>query len=135
MNCAECDAPCGGKACRHEVIDASNVAMAQAGAIGGFYFRPMELPAGGTHEGHAHWIDHVSIVTRAASPLRIEWSNPDTGESGTTDVFEPCKLLIKANVWHKFTAIGTPAKWECVFAEVHNTGGKPVRFHQERPSG
>lgn len=131
--CAECEAPCGGKACRHEVIDSANMAMAQAGMIGGFYIRPMRLTTGGVHLGHAHWVDHVSNITKP--PLRIDWKNLETGERGTVEIREPCKVLIKANVHHSFTALGDVAEWECWFAESHNHADKPVTFHQERPDG
>lgn len=132
-SCENCEAPCGGNP-RRVVIDRTNAHRAQHGLIGGFYIRPMSLPPGGVHEGHAHWVDHVSNILQG--PLRIEFHNPKTGERGEDEIHEPCKVLILAGVWHRFIAIGDrEARWECWFAEAHNAGDKPVTFHQERPDG
>jgi hypothetical protein len=132
-DCASCDAPCGGSPNpKRVVIDDSNIAQAQSGMIGGFFIRPMELSPNGRHEGHSHYIDHVSSILKG--PLMVEWRNEVTGEEGILEVSGPCKLLIKADVHHTFIAGPEGAKWECWFAEAHNTGDKPVSFHQERAS-
>lgn len=134
-SCATCNAPCGGCPDPNRiVIDDANIAQAQSGMIGGFYIRPMRLVGkGATHEGHAHWIDHVSNILRG--PLQIDWFNPKTGQRGVVEVSGPCKILVKADVEHRFTALGDVAEWECWFAEAHNAGDKPVTFHQERSDG
>jgi hypothetical protein len=137
-DCSTCPAPCGGKAQKRTVIDRSNVAQAQHGAIGKMYFRRMSLPKGGIHNGHAHFIDHVSIVYRGT--VLIEWRNEKTGDTGEMLVDVPpeliggVKLNILADVWHKFTALSDQeVVWDCVFAQPTDAEDKPVTFHQERP--
>lgn len=108
-------------------IDASNAEVHQGGFIGGFYIREMSLPAGGESQGHAHFIDHVSNILDA--PLRIEWHVPGTDRAGVIEITVPCKILIKAEAWHKFIAYDKPVRWECWFAEDEEAGGA---FNMER---
>lgn len=119
-----------------QVIDASNADIHQAGFIGGFFIRQMPvLNKGETHEGHEHYIDHLTNVVRGA--VRIEWENKHKGTSGTLDILVPCRILIKADTWHKFTALEDSTFWECWFSEaeaekVYN--GEKMPWHLEKPS-
>ncbi len=103
-------------------IDESNAHLHQDGFIGRegddprfhrFYIRTMRLPAGECHKGHSHHVDHVSVIKSV--PLQIDWKNPETGESGCVMVTKPCKVLIKAEVHHAFTAFENEVEWECWF--------------------
>jgi hypothetical protein len=118
---------------KEQIVDAANADIHQQGFIGGFYIRPMRLEAGAKHDGHAHWIDHVSNVL---TPLRIDWRNVETGEEGFVICKVPCKLLVKAKVWHTFSVLdGEPeARWECWFseAEADKHYDMPVPYHLER---
>lgn len=89
--------------------------------IGGFYIRQMALAFGQVHEGHAHYIDHVSNVTKP--PLRVETWDPETDKRDTIDVLVPCKLHIKAKLWHKFSALSQEGcAWECWFSQKEAEG-------------
>lgn len=101
-------------------VDASNAHLHQSGFIGGFYIRSMSLPAGESNEGHEHFTDHVSNILE--TPVRIEWTNPRTGETGVVHIEAPCKVLIKADIWHRFVALEKPVRWECWFPEDHEPG-------------
>jgi len=111
-----------------QTVNDSNADLHQAGFIGGFYIRPMELPAHGESQGHSHFIDHVSNILDA--PLRIEWHVPGTDRAGVIEIEVPCKILIKAEAWHKFIAYGKPVRWECWFAQDEE---HPGNFHMSAP--
>lgn len=108
----------------------------QQGFIGGFYIRPMALEWGQEHQGHAHWIDHVSNIIRP--PLRIETWDMKNDVRSTIDVLVPCKVNIPAMTWHKFSPLSEAGcAWECWFsqreAEAHYDA--PVPYHMERKDG
>jgi hypothetical protein len=111
-------------------IDASNAELHQAGFIGGFYIRPNRLEPHEETQGHEHYVDHVSNILDA--PLRIEWHVPGTDRAGVIEVEVPCKILVKAEAWHKFIAYDKPVRWECWFAETEEASG---RFHLDKPNG
>jgi hypothetical protein len=117
---------------KEQVIDAANADIHQMGFIGGFYIRPMQLVAGQVHDGHAHWIDHVSNIL---TPLRIDCRNLDTGEEGVVICKVPCKVLVKAKVWHTFSVLEgyAEARWECWFSEKEAEAkyDSPVPWHLE----
>lgn len=111
-------------------IDASNAHLYQSGFIGRdgddprfhrFYIRSMRLEPGETHEGHSHHVDHVTVIKTV--PVQIDFYNPETEVRDSVLVTEPCKLLILAEVWHKFTAFENPVDWECWFWDVPETAG------------
>lgn len=105
----------------------------QQGFLGGFYIRPMSLAWGREHQGHAHWIDHVSNIIKP--PVRIETRNLMTEEEITIDVLVPCKLLIPAQTWHKFIPLSEEGcAWECWFSqkEAEEKYDTPVPWNQER---
>lgn len=108
-------------------IDASNAHLFQNGSIGQFHIRAMRLGKGETHDGHDHVTDHISNIIKG--PVRIDWYKIYTGERGSVIIEEPCKVLIKAETWHQFTALGDEAVWECWFADPGNADGP---FHAER---
>lgn len=97
-------------------IDESNAHLHQSGFIGGFYIRPMRLEPGEVHQGHEHHVDHVTVIRKGR--VRIEYRNPRAGEEDAVEITEPCKLLIKAEVWHKFVAYDEPVEWECWFVDT-----------------
>ena len=120
---------------RNDVIDASNAGLHQDGFIGGFYIRKMGPYAAGREcRGHAHYIDHPMNLVRGQ--VRIEWSNPTTGESGTVEVLLPCKILIKAEVHHKIIPLVDDTYWECWFSEAEAEKVYPdqtIPWHMEKP--
>jgi hypothetical protein len=108
----------------------------QQGFLGGFYIRPMSLVYGQEHQGHAHWIDHVSNIIKP--PLRIETWNILTDHRGIIDVLVPCKINIPAQTWHKFTALSEEGcEWECWFSqkEAEDKYDMPVQWNQENRDG
>lgn len=122
---------------RAEAIDESNADLHQGGFVGGFYIRPMRLiNAGECHDGHEHYIDHPMNLIRGS--VRIEWRKQATGESGVLDVLVPCKVLIRADTWHKITALEDDTFWECWFSEGEAEkvyGDKnAVPWHMEKPT-
>lgn len=85
-------------------------------------------------QGHAHYIDHVTNIKTA--PVRVEWSNPKTGEEGAVDILKPCKILIKADVHHKFIIMVDDTELECWFSEAEAEKaypGEKVPWHLEKP--
>jgi hypothetical protein len=96
----------------------------------------MALAYGQEHQGHAHWIDHVSNIIKP--PIRIEtWSIHD-GERSVIDVLVPCKINIPAQTWHKFVALGEEGcAWECWFSqkEAEERYSTPVQWNQEIKDG
>lgn len=113
---------------KEQRVDYANAHLHQSGFFGeDIYVRPMELQAGGTHEGHRHNVDHVSNILSV--PLRIHWRKED-GTSGVVDVEMPCKMLIKADTWHRFEALGNPVRWECWFFRLDDMAGD---FTMEKP--
>jgi hypothetical protein len=105
----------------------------QQGFLGGFYIRPMSLEFGQEHQGHAHWIDHVSNIIKP--PLRIEMNDMMRDKQWTIDVLVACKINIPAQTWHKFTALSEEGcAWECWFSqkEAEDKYDTPVDWNQER---
>lgn len=105
----------------------------QQGFLGGFYVRKMNLGINEKHEGHAHWIDHVSNITKP--PLRIHTRNTVNGEEGIIDVLVPCKINIPAMTWHQFEPLSDAGcEWECWFSqkEAEDKYDVPVPYHMER---
>lgn len=102
------------------------------GYVGDFAVRQMRCTKTIPHEGHAHWIDHISVITKG--PVRIEWSDPD-GTSGTIDILvAPWVINIPAERHHKFVALGDEARWFCIFSGAHadEKGIQRSDFNYER---
>jgi hypothetical protein len=87
-----------------------------SGYVGDFAVRPMSAKFGQPHEGHAHWIDHLTVILKG--PVRIEWNDPATGEAGNIDVMvTPWFLNIPAERWHRFVPLTEAgAEWVCIFS-------------------
>lgn len=123
-------------ALRTAKIDAENADLHRDGFIGGFYIRVMPTcNKGDFHDGHEHYIDHP--MNLIAGAVRIEWRKPATGQEGVVDVLVPCKVLIKADTWHKITALEDDTRWECWFSEaeaekVHGHANL-APWHLEKP--
>jgi hypothetical protein len=106
---------------KEQRVDYSNAHLHQQGFFGeDIYVRQMSLPAGGVHDGHQHTVDHVSNILSA--PLRIHWRKPN-GETGVAHIEMPCKLLIKADTWHRFEALENEVRWECWFFRLDDIAG------------
>jgi hypothetical protein len=86
------------------------------GYVGDFAVRPMSASYGEPHEGHAHWIDHLTVILKG--PVRIEWHDPESGEEGVIDVMvTPWFLSIPAERWHRFVPLSeSGAEWFCIFS-------------------
>lgn len=105
----------------HTIIDTNNADQYQGGfcrdgtphAPELFLVRPINLPAGKSHAGHAHYIDHVGNLLEGQA--RIEWRREDGSDEGVIDMLVPSKVLIRADTWHRITAL-TDMRWECWFA-------------------
>jgi hypothetical protein len=108
----------------------------ESGYVGDFAVRPMKAKYGQPHEGHAHWIDHLTIILKG--PVRIEWDDPATGEAGNIDVLTaPWFLNIPAERWHRFVPLTEAgAEWVCVFsgAQADARGVDRERFNLETHS-
>jgi hypothetical protein len=104
------------------------------GYVGDFAVRQMRAKFGEPHEGHAHWIDHLTVILKG--PVRIEWRDPESGEEGVIDVMTtPWFLNIPADRWHRFTALTEAgAEWACIFsgAQGDAAGVKREDFNFER---
>lgn len=99
------------------IIDESNRDIHAGGFIGSFYIRQMgPFKENEIVQGHDHKIDHVTNFVRGKA--RIEWENKNTGETGIVELHVPCKILIKREVWHKFTPLEDDTYWECWFSEA-----------------
>lgn len=107
-----------------------------SGYVGDFAVRPMRARFGYPHEGHAHWIDHLTIILKG--PVRIEWNDQSTGEAGNIDVMTaPWFLNIPAERWHRFVPLTEAgAEWVCVFsgAQADALGVDRDRFNLESKS-
>jgi hypothetical protein len=86
------------------------------GYVGDFAVRQMRAKFGEPHEGHAHWIDHLTVILKG--PVRIEWREPESAEEGTIDVLvTPWFLNIPAERWHRFVPLTEAgAEWVCIFS-------------------
>lgn len=75
--------------------------------------RELQLDFGQTHDGHAHWADHMTVVTRG--PMQIDWRDED-GSSGTVTLDRGDSLLIQAPRFHRITALHERGcAWRCIF--------------------
>jgi hypothetical protein len=105
-----------------------------SGYVGDFAVRPMKARFGLPHEGHAHWIDHLTVILKG--PVRIEWNDPTTGEAGNIDVLvTPWFLNIPAERWHRFVPLTEAgAEWVCIFSGAYADarGVKRKDFDYER---
>jgi hypothetical protein len=104
------------------------------GYVGDFAVRPTRVEWGAHHEGHAHWIDHLTVILKG--PVRIEWRDPVSGEEGVIDVMTaPWFLNIPAERWHRFVPLSEAgAEWVCIFsgAQGDAAGVKREDFNFER---
>ncbi len=76
---------------------------------------------GSQFEGHQHKYDHVTYLIRGKVLRQIK----ETKDSEFIEhIFQaPCSMLIRANCFHKFTALTDDVIAECVYAiRDSNTG-------------
>lgn len=97
------------------------------GPIGDFYIRPNHLGPNDVHEGHAHFADHLSLVT--AGPVRVDAHLPGTEERWSAVLNAGDALVVKADWWHTFRPMGAPVSWFCIFHTPEH--GIPAPFHAE----
>jgi quercetin dioxygenase-like cupin family protein len=75
--------------------------------------RPISVDFGQEFGGHAHWADHLTVVTRG--PVRVDWRDED-GTTGSQVLDRGDSLLIPAPRFHTFTALHERgAEWRCIF--------------------
>jgi cupin superfamily acireductone dioxygenase involved in methionine salvage len=75
--------------------------------------RPLYIAFGEKREGHAHWMDHLTVVVKG--PVRIDWRDPD-GTTGSVVLDRGDSLHIPAPRYHTFTALHERgAGWRCIF--------------------
>jgi hypothetical protein len=104
-------------------------------ADGGFYVREMYYPAGMTHPGHSHYIDHVGVLVDGAAIVR--WHHEDNlEECGEYHLLVPAKIPVLRDRWHSIHFL-KPSRWECWFAKaeadrVYGDASK-VPWHLEKP--
>lgn len=115
------------------IIDKNTVRQwMESGYVGDFAVRQMNAHFGVSHEGHAHWIDHLTIITKG--PVRIDWT--EGNESGSMEIHQtPWVLNMPAERWHKFTALTEGgAEWFCIFsgAQADSSGVKREDFNYEK---
>jgi quercetin dioxygenase-like cupin family protein len=68
---------------------------------------------GSQFDGHQHWVDHLTVITRG--PVRIDWRDPD-GSAGSVTLDRGDFLLIPAPRWHTFVPLHERgAEWRCIF--------------------
>jgi hypothetical protein len=101
------------------------------GELGGMYFRPHTLDLDSRpHEGHAHQIDHVSLIRRGR--FRIDSRHPN-GEMESVEVQAGDKVLILAEWFHTFIPLTDDAEWDCIFRAPEDPGDLPGPYHSEKP--
>jgi len=65
--------------------------------------------AGKVHQGHTHNFDHVTILAKGSMLAEVA--------GGQAKVFKaPTFIVIKKELWHKFTALEDGTTFYCVFA-------------------
>lgn len=95
------------------------------GYIGDFAVREMVTRYGAPHDGHAHWIDHITVfVGGPARVLMRLYEDPLDSSSPLVDECEidvlttPWVLNIKADWWHQVIALDPqrPSVRFCIFS-------------------
>lgn len=75
--------------------------------------RHLALDFGQKHDGHAHWMDHMTICVRG--PVRVDWRDED-GTTGSETLDRGDCLVIPAPRFHTFTALHERgAAWRCIY--------------------
>lgn len=105
----------------------------QAGYFGGIYARKFgPVAAGFVHEGHTHYVDHVTFLM--SGRVRVRYSRG--GEMEKSAVFvAPILFEIRADTCHEITALEDGTAWSCVFAKPEDAIDGPIPFIDERPHG
>lgn len=61
------------------------------------------------HQGHRHYIDHVTFVASGTVLVKIGDANP-------VEYTGPCFIPIDKDIWHQFTSISDQTVYFCVFS-------------------
>ncbi len=93
------------------------------GPYGNIFRRQMVLNKIGTQfEGHVHHYDHVTYLIRGKVLRQIK-ETPDS--EPIEHIFEaPSAMLIRADCYHKFTALSEDVIAECVYALRNSKTGE-----------
>lgn len=88
----------------------------ELGYYGNIWVRSHVLEkAGDTNDGgHVHYFDHVSMLHKGS--VRVDVTNPETGEKRTKDFKAPTFIVIRKDHTHKITALEDDTQYYCVFA-------------------
>lgn len=103
------------------IIDESNAEYRRHGFIGGFYIRPMgPFRKGDLVQGHKHVIDHLTSLVSGAVRVIITDKEPidDHELIEEYELHVPCKIEIKADLFHRFEVLEDNTYWECIFSEA-----------------
>jgi quercetin dioxygenase-like cupin family protein len=88
----------------------SDAATEIKGCFGGVFIRQLVLARKGDyHQGHRHRRDHLTLISRGAVLCEIEGGEPKT-------IVAPAAFEVKAQIWHKITAIEENTLYYCIFA-------------------
>jgi len=93
----------------------------EVGYFGNIWVRQLNLPKKGDyHRGHRHHYDHITLVAKGAVRCEIPNLEPK-------DFYSPTFITIKADDWHKFTALEDNTVYYCIYA-IRNEDGKVVDY-------
>lgn len=91
--------------------------------------RPHLYPASRIHLGHAHVVEHLTILTMGT--ISVQRSDRKHPNVYTAPGFpRTLKIHMPATVWHQITAL-TEAYWECLFFDARPPG-ETAPFDAER---
>jgi hypothetical protein len=91
--------------------------ITEMGYFGNIWVRSHFLEKAGDindDEGHLHYFDHVSLLYKGR--VRVEVTDPETGNSNTKEFQAPTFIVIRKTHKHKITALEDECGWYCVFA-------------------
>lgn len=113
---------------KHEIInEQTHKPWMDDGYVGDFAVREMLTRFGVPHDGHAHWLDHVTVFVGGPARVLMRLYEDPLDESSqvleeqTLDILcTPWVLNIKANWWHQVTALDPdkPSIRFCIFSGV-----------------
>lgn len=91
--------------------------------------RLMRAEYGRPHDGHEHWTDHVTVITRG--PVRVEVAGEPDRILDRGDA-----IVLPADKEHRFVPLHSRgAEWRCVFSYAHamRDGVAHDDFDKDRP--
>lgn len=115
------------------VYDGRSDHLHQVGYFGGIYARKFgPVSAGFVHDGHTHYVDHVTFLM--SGRVRVRYSRPGVEEKSAVFV-APMLFEIRADTCHEIEALEDGTAWSCVFARPEDGSSEPIPFTEERPRG